>query len=166
MSLEEPHRLARLDAHGLHVLCGSAVEGRYLCNREIGPVLELTMPRAVADRRRHMVLDPPRDPPIRVFRFPEGWLQRPDGVWDLHGTPPAERSHAQYDAILRWWGRVTRIPSGLLEIIGAATPPEVPPLPARAVCQRCRTVSELRADELRLSAALPHVRMARGAPSG
>ncbi len=169
MPIPEPERLARLDPGRLHVLCGSAHAGRYLCNREFGPVLELPTPRAVADHRRHLILEPPRErpeeAPIRVFRFPAGWVQRVDGVWDLHGAQGVERSHAHYDEILRWWGRVTRLPSGLLQIIGAARPPELPALPARAVCQRCRTVSELRADELDLSATLPRVRLASAVSS-
>jgi hypothetical protein len=100
--------------------------------------------------------------PIRVFRFPPGWVRRLDGVWDLHSAHETERSHEQYDEILRWWGRVTRLPSGLLEIIGAARPPELPNLPARAVCQRCRTISELRPELLDVVTELPHVRLAPG----
>jgi hypothetical protein len=167
MPIEEPRRLARLDASGLHVLCGSALDGRYLCNREIGPVLELPTPPSVHDRHRHLVLDPPRnvpeETPIRVFRFPTGWLRRADGAWDLHDPPTTERTHEQYDEILRWWNRVTRLPSGLLEIIGASRPPALPRLPARAVCQRCRTISELRPEELRVVTELPHVRLAPSA---
>lgn len=168
MPIEEPRRLARLDASGLHVLCGSAHEGRYLCNREFGPLLELPTPPAVQSHRQQLVLDPPplpEDAPVRVFRFPRGWVLRPDGVWDLHAPVHAERPHEQYDEILRWWGRVTRLPSGLLEAIGAARPPDLPSLPTRAVCQRCRNVSELRAEELGLTEPLPHVRLApKGGP--
>jgi hypothetical protein len=170
MPIEEPRRLARLDPSGVHVLCGSALDGRYLCNREFGPVLELPTPRSVQDHRQHLVLDPPgqaRDHlPIRVFRFPPGWARRAGGVWDLHAPQTVERTHEQYDEILRWWGRVTRLPSGLLEIIGAARPPDLPELPARAVCQRCRTISELRPEELRVVTELPHVRLAPGVGSG
>lgn len=170
MPIEEPRRLARLDVTRLHVLCGSALDGRYLCNREFGPVLELPTPRSVQDHRQHLVLDPPRDEPeaapIRVWRFPPGWVRRADGVWDLHAEPGVERTHEQYDEILRWWGRVTRLPSGLLEIIGAARPPELPSLPARAVCQRCRTVSELRQELLDVVSELPHVRLAPGVGAG
>jgi hypothetical protein len=50
----------------------------------------------------------------------------------------------------------------LLEIIGATRPPELPNLPARAVCQRCRTISELRPELLDVVTELPHVRLAPG----
>ena len=123
------------------------------------------MPPSLHARHRHLVLEPsgdaPEELPIRVFRFPIGWVTRPDGVWDLHGVQSAERTHEQYDEILRWWSRVTRLPSGLLSIVGASRPPDLPTLPARAVCQRCRNVSELRADELRVSPTLPRVRLTR-----
>ena len=168
MPIPEPRRLARLDPAGTHVLCGSRRDGLPICNREFGTIEELPLPGAVLRGRQRLTLDPPPayDPgegiAMRVFRFPTGWVQRRDGVWDLHGEPRADAGRREYRDIDAWWGRVTKLPSGLLHVLNADRPPDVPALPARAVCQRCRTISLLLPDELRVSSPLPSVTVSRG----
>lgn len=167
MPIPEPRRLARLDPAGTHVLCGSRREGLPICNREFGAVAELPLPGAVLRARQQLTLDPPpaydagQGIALRVFRFPSGWIQRPDGVWDLHGEHQPDTGRREYRDIDAWWRRVTRLPGGLLQVLHADRPPEVPPLPARAVCQRCRTISLLLPDELRVSSPLPVVHVSR-----
>jgi hypothetical protein len=167
MPVEEPRRVARLDPTGHHVLCGSQRDGTYLCNREFGPIEELDVPPRVASGRQQLTLEPEptysRDPAValRLFAFPPGWLQRPDGVWDLHEERPPDQPQTQYHAIDTWWRRVARSQIGLIRAVLRDRPPQLPELPARAVCQRCRTISLLVPDELRVSWPLPHVGLDR-----
>jgi hypothetical protein len=157
-----PRRDARLDATGGHVLCGSQHEGIYRCSREFGPVLELELPPSVISGRMRLVLDPPPDyehepqVALRVFRFPPGWRQRADGAWDRHDEALSEQRYAHYRDIIAWWNRLVRLPHGLLHVIRADRPPTTIELPARAVCQRCRTISLLTAAALRVSVPVPH----------
>jgi hypothetical protein len=167
MPLEEPRRVARLDASGHHVLCGSPRNGAYLCNREFGPVEELDVPPRVANGRQRLALDPPPTYPrspgvaLRLFAFPPGWLRRPDGVWDLRDERHPDQPQTQYNALDAWWRRVARSQIRLLRAVVADRPPPLPELPARAVCQRCRTISLLLPDELRVSWPLPRVDLDR-----
>ncbi len=167
MPLEEPRRVARLDPTGHHVLCGSQRDGAYLCNREFGPIDELELPPAVLSGRQQLTLEPPPGYPrspgvaLRLFAFPPGWVQRPDGVWDLHGARRADQPQTQYRVLNRWWRRLVRAPIPLLRAVVQEHPPDLPELPARAVCQRCRTISQLLADELRVSWRLPRVDLDR-----
>jgi hypothetical protein len=167
MPIAEPRRIARLDLAGVHVLCGSRRDDVPICNREFGAIAELRVPRPVLQGRRLLALDPPpRYEPgegvaLRVFRFPAGWVQRPDEVWDLHGEHRADAARNEYRDVETWWRRVTRLPRGLLHVLDADRPPEVPELPARAVCQRCRTISLLLPEELRVSSPLPVVSVSR-----
>jgi hypothetical protein len=167
MPVEEPRRVARIDPSGHHVLCGSQRDGTYLCNREFGPIEELDVPPRVATGRQQLTLDPEptysRDPAValRVFAFPPGWQQRLDGVWDLHEERAPNQPQTQYQAIDTWWRRVARSQIGLLRTVLQDRPPRLPELPARAVCQRCRTISLLMPDELRVSWPLPRVGLER-----
>jgi hypothetical protein len=167
MPVEEPRRVARLDPTGHHVLCGSQRDGAYLCNREFGPIEELDVPPRVANGRQRLTVDPAptyrRSPAVavRLFAFPPGWLQRPDGVWDLRAERHADQPQTQYRAIDAWWRRVARSQIALLRAVLPGRPPEIPELPARAVCQRCRTISLLLPEELRVSWPLPGVHLER-----
>jgi hypothetical protein len=163
MRMVVPRRDARLDATGGHVLCGSQHEGVYRCSREFGPVLELELPPSVASGRMRLALDPPpdyaRDPNValRLFRFPHGWQQRADGAWDRHGEAASDQRYAHYRDIIAWWTRLARLPHRLLHAVGADRPPGVVELPARAVCQRCRTISFLTSATLHVSSPTPRV---------
>jgi hypothetical protein len=165
---EQPARIARLDrATGLHVLCGSALEGRYLCEREFGRIEELGMPEAVRRGEAQLIIDPAPDYELpdgiamRIFQFPPGWQLRPDGAWDLWGPAPTDAARARAETELEtWWSRATGGGRWLPRVIGQPHP-TVPELPTRAVCQRCRTVSVLLPEALRVSPRLPDVRLGR-----
>jgi hypothetical protein len=97
--------LARLDESGQRGLCGSQQNGRYSCAGELGVVFEWTpylrfpfyeSAQKVRDLGFEVVED---EPPVgvaaasgedhiaipyailRSLRFPEGWGQRPNGIW-------------------------------------------------------------------------------------